>query len=229
MGRDLLSVPVLSIANNSSLSGVYKHTLAFLASACLAILATLFTLTAAALWTTAINTSESVNGLILNTTNIPLGIEVSSGSGLSLLWAAVGLLIASLIPYLIRSDSRFRLAPTKRLTWFFCLSTAAVPSEVRRLQPYLQCISVLILFVHPMMRTYHHELCLKHANDLTYDLGTLMEIRHRYLPRPRRMYKCKCNNYLPTPAMGFVARSKGSWELLRMRRPVNIFLPTLID
>jgi hypothetical protein len=81
--------------------GVYKHTLAFFASACLAILATVFTLTGAALWTTAINTSESVNGLILNTTNIPLGIEVSSGSGLSLLWAAVGLLIASLVPYLI--------------------------------------------------------------------------------------------------------------------------------
>jgi hypothetical protein len=117
VGRDLISVPVLSIANNSSLSGVYKHTLAFFASACLAILATVFTLTGAALWTTAINTSESVNGLILNTTNIPLGIEVSSGSGLSLLWAAVGLLIASLVPYLIRSDSPFCLAPTKRLIW----------------------------------------------------------------------------------------------------------------
>jgi len=81
--------------------GVYKHTLAFLASACLAMLATVFTLTGASLWTSAINTSETVNGLILNTTNIPLGIEVSSGSGLSLLWAAVGCLLASLIPYLI--------------------------------------------------------------------------------------------------------------------------------
>jgi hypothetical protein len=109
------------MANNSSFSGIYKHTLAFLASACLAILATVFTLTAASLWTTAINTSESVNGLILNTTNIPLGIEVSSGPGLSLLWAAVGLLIASLVPYLIRSDSPFCLAPTKRLTFLLQL------------------------------------------------------------------------------------------------------------
>ncbi|KAI9512868.1 hypothetical protein F5148DRAFT_1160473 [Russula earlei] len=81
--------------------GVFKHTLAFLSSACLAILATVFILTAASLWTSAINTSESVNGLILNTTNIPLGITVSSGSGLSLLWAAVGCLFASLVPYLI--------------------------------------------------------------------------------------------------------------------------------
>ncbi|KAI0274779.1 hypothetical protein BC834DRAFT_849544 [Gloeopeniophorella convolvens] len=81
--------------------GVVKHTFAFLASACLAVLATTFVLAGAALWTAAINSSESVNGLILNTTNIPLGIEVSSGSGLSLLWAAVGCLFASLIPYLI--------------------------------------------------------------------------------------------------------------------------------
>lgn len=80
--------------------GVCKHTVAFLASACLAILASVFTLTGASLWAAAIKTSESVNGLILNTTNIPLGIEVSSGPGLTLLWAAVGLLIASLAPYL---------------------------------------------------------------------------------------------------------------------------------
>ncbi|KAH9968833.1 actin cortical patch SUR7/pH-response regulator pali [Russula dissimulans] len=81
--------------------GVFKHTLAFFASACLAMLATVFTLAAASLWTFAINTSESVNHLILNTTDIPLGIKVSSGSGLSLLWGAVGCLIASLVPYLI--------------------------------------------------------------------------------------------------------------------------------
>jgi len=81
--------------------GVFKHTLAFLASACLAMLSTVFILIAASLWTSAIKTSESVNGLILNTTDIPLGIKVSSGSGLSLLWGAVGCLFASLVPYLI--------------------------------------------------------------------------------------------------------------------------------
>ena len=128
VGRDLISVLVLSMANNSSLSGIYKHTLSFLASACLSILATVFTLTAASLWTSAINTSESVNGLILNTTNIPLGIEVSTGSGLSLLWAAAGLLIASLVPYLIRSDSPFCLIPTKQLDDFsFFLQLLHIP------------------------------------------------------------------------------------------------------
>jgi len=81
--------------------GVFKHTFAFLTSACLAIVATVLVLTGASIWTSAINSSESVNSLILNTTNIPLGIEVSSGSGLSLLWAAVGCLFASLVPYLI--------------------------------------------------------------------------------------------------------------------------------
>ncbi len=84
---------------------MFKRTFTFLASACLAMVATVFVLTGASLWTSAVNSSESVNGLILNTTNIPLGIEVSSGSGLSLLWAAVGCLFASLIPYLIRYDS----------------------------------------------------------------------------------------------------------------------------
>ena len=157
------------------LSGVYKHTIAFFISGCLAILATIFILTAAALWTTAINTSESVNGLILNTTNIPLGIEVSSGPGLSLLWAAVGLLIASLVPYLIRSDSPLCLVPTKRLIWFsLFLQLLHLP----RLGGYNHISGVFhSFFVHPMTCTYHYELCLKHANDLTYDLGTLMDIR----------------------------------------------------
>jgi len=81
--------------------GVFKRTFAFLTSACLALIATTLVLTGASLWTSAVNSSESVNGLILNTTNIPLGIEVSSGPGLSILWAAVGCLCASLIPYLI--------------------------------------------------------------------------------------------------------------------------------
>jgi 1,3-beta-glucanosyltransferase GAS1 len=90
-------------------SGVVKHTLAFLISSCLAIVATVLVLTAASIWTSAINSSESVNALILNTTNIPLGIKVSSGEGLSLLWAAVGCLFASLIPYLIRYGFSFLL------------------------------------------------------------------------------------------------------------------------
>jgi hypothetical protein len=121
-----------SVANNYSISGVFKHTLAFLASACLAILATVFLLIAASLWTSAINTSESVNGLILNTTNIPLGIQVSSGSGLSLLWAAVGLLFASLIPYLIRLDFTFCSASTTATYASLFLTTAAALSEVRQ-------------------------------------------------------------------------------------------------
>lgn len=133
MGCDLISVPVLlSVANNSSLSGVCKRTVAFFASACLAILATVFIMTAASLWTSAINTSESVNGLILNTTSIPLGIEVSSGTGLSLLWAAVGCLLVSLVPYVIRSDPPFCSAPIRPTYVVMLISTAAAPTEVRK-------------------------------------------------------------------------------------------------
>lgn len=141
VGFDRIPVPILSVANDSSLSGVFKRTVAFFASACLAILATVFILTGASLWTSAINTSESVNGLILNTTNIPLGIEVSSGTGLSILWAALGCLLVSLVPYLIRSDTPFFSIPTKRLTWFsFFLQLLHLP----RLAGYEKDISTAL-------------------------------------------------------------------------------------
>ncbi|KAI0067771.1 hypothetical protein BV25DRAFT_1819193 [Artomyces pyxidatus] len=82
-------------------TGVVKHTFAFLVSATFAALATLFVMIGAALWTSAINSSEAINGLVLATTDIPLGISVSSGTGLSLLWASFGCLLASLVPYMI--------------------------------------------------------------------------------------------------------------------------------
>jgi hypothetical protein len=37
--------------------------------------------------------------------------------------------------------------------------------------------SFLNIFAHPMTRTYRYELCLKHANDVLYDLGTFMDMR----------------------------------------------------
>ena len=57
-----------------------------------------------------------MNGLILNTTDIPLGIEVTTGPGLSLLWAAVGCLFASLVPYLLRYDSKLCFIFMERLS-----------------------------------------------------------------------------------------------------------------
>src|SRR5260221_14188173 len=64
MCADSLSRLLDPFANSYSLSGLFKHTVAFFVSACLAILATVFLLTAASLWTSAIKTSESVNSLI---------------------------------------------------------------------------------------------------------------------------------------------------------------------
>ncbi|KAI0050660.1 hypothetical protein FA95DRAFT_1486831 [Auriscalpium vulgare] len=94
--------------------GVIKHTFAFLISATFAALATLFILVGAALWTSAVNSSEAINGLVLATTDIPLGIEVTAGTGLSLLWAAFGCLVVSLVPYMIRCATSIS-PPTGRL------------------------------------------------------------------------------------------------------------------
>ncbi|KAI0320436.1 actin cortical patch SUR7/pH-response regulator pali [Amylostereum chailletii] len=81
--------------------GFVKHTFTFLISTAFAAIATLFILVGAALWTSAINQSQVLNGRVLAGTNIPVNIEVSFGTGMSLLWAAFACLFASLIPYII--------------------------------------------------------------------------------------------------------------------------------
>jgi hypothetical protein len=193
----------LSTTTNFSHSSVYTSPLAFFSSSCLALLATTFIVAAAARWSSVIHTSQSVNRFFPNTANTPPGIKVSSGPGLHLLWAAAGLSIPPLIPYLIRSDSPFCLAPTKRLTW---VSRFLQLLYLPRLGGYNHTSSVfhfLSSWVDPMTHTYYSELSLKHANDFGQMIwGHLWISRHRYLPRPRRMYNCKCINYLPTPAMG---------------------------
>ncbi|KAA1468469.1 hypothetical protein DENSPDRAFT_833763 [Dentipellis sp. KUC8613] len=80
--------------------GLIKHTLTFLLSAFFALVATLFVLVGSALWTVAINESADINRFVVGS-SIPLGITVSTGTGLYLAWAAFACLFVSCIPYVI--------------------------------------------------------------------------------------------------------------------------------
>lgn len=90
-------------------SGVIKHTWTFFISTSSAIVASIFVLAASALWTTAIKRAEDINTWTVRPVQVPLGIEVSTGIGLYLSWAAFACLATSVIPYMIRSVLRYRL------------------------------------------------------------------------------------------------------------------------
>jgi len=81
-------------------TGVAKHTVAFLFSSSMAILGSLLLLVGAALWTVIIQKTEAINSITVNG-NVPLGIEVSVGSGLYMLWAAFACLAVSIVPYML--------------------------------------------------------------------------------------------------------------------------------
>ncbi|ESK98184.1 hypothetical protein Moror_301 [Moniliophthora roreri MCA 2997] len=84
-------------------SGLAKHNFTFLLSATFAGISSLFVLVGAAIWTVIIKKSDSINEIIIGTeTNpSPLGITVSTGPGLYLVWAAFACLIASTVPYVV--------------------------------------------------------------------------------------------------------------------------------
>lgn len=86
--------------------GLFKHALAFLVSTVFAILSSVMLLIGAVIWTVIIKKAESINGWIVplpSGTEVPLGISVDVGGGLFLAWAAFACIIASIIPYMIRS------------------------------------------------------------------------------------------------------------------------------
>jgi hypothetical protein len=82
-------------------TGLVKHTVAFLVSTTLAVLGSLLLLIGAAIWTVAIKKAESINSLVVTQTTVPLGIFVSLGPGLYLIWAAFVCLLISTVPYMI--------------------------------------------------------------------------------------------------------------------------------
>jgi hypothetical protein len=69
----------------------------------LSLVGGLLLLAGAAIWTVMIHKVESINGFIVHSgsTATPLGIEVSVGSQLFLVWAAFACLLGSTIPYMI--------------------------------------------------------------------------------------------------------------------------------
>ena len=73
----------------------------------MAILGAFLLLVGAAIWTAIIKKAESINILVVTTPLRPdptsLGIQMSAGPGLTLLWVAVALMVASVGPYMARS------------------------------------------------------------------------------------------------------------------------------
>lgn len=85
-------------------SGIFKHTLAFLLSTLAAIIGSVTLLIGATIWTVIIKKVQSINDELIGTSavQVPLGINVSTGDALFLLWAAFACLIVSILPYMIR-------------------------------------------------------------------------------------------------------------------------------
>jgi len=84
-------------------TGVAKNNFTFFVSTGFAIIGSIFILIGASIWTAMLKKAQSVNGVQIGTTanHVPLGIEVSMGSGLPLVWAAFASLSVSVLPYMI--------------------------------------------------------------------------------------------------------------------------------
>jgi len=82
-------------------TGVTRHGITFVASGLLSIASTIALLIGASIWTVLIQKSEAVNVMKVGSQAAPLGIIVSSGTGLSLAWASFVCSFVSMIPYLI--------------------------------------------------------------------------------------------------------------------------------
>ncbi|KAJ7169477.1 actin cortical patch SUR7/pH-response regulator pali [Mycena filopes] len=84
----------------SLLTGVAKNNFTFFISTGFAIIGSIFILIGASIWTVMIQKTQSVNSAVL-TNGASLGIQVTRGSGLYMVWAAFGTLCASIIPYMV--------------------------------------------------------------------------------------------------------------------------------
>ncbi|KAI8995412.1 Glucanosyltransferase-domain-containing protein [Trametes punicea] len=95
-------------------TGLLKHTVLFFLSTTFAVIGSLALLIGATIWTVMIKKAQSVNDFVVGnpsavgdvSKSFPLGITVSTGDALFLLWAAWACLLVSILPYMIRSISR---------------------------------------------------------------------------------------------------------------------------
>ena len=83
-------------------SGILKNHLTFFVSTIFSILGSLFLLIGASIWTVLINKTAAVNDVLIGQPPVPVGIVVTVGSGLFLIWAAFACMVVSVVPYLIR-------------------------------------------------------------------------------------------------------------------------------
>ena len=84
--------------------GLLKHTLLFLLSTVFAVIAALTLLIGATIWTVIIKKAEGINDFIVGQQNnpAPLGITVTTGNALFLVWASWACQLVSILPYMIR-------------------------------------------------------------------------------------------------------------------------------
>ena len=84
--------------------GFLKHTLLFLLSTVFAVIGALSLLIGATIWTVIIKKAEGINNFVVGSASspTPLGITVSTGDALFLLWASWACLLVSCLPYMIR-------------------------------------------------------------------------------------------------------------------------------
>ncbi|KAJ8596808.1 hypothetical protein M405DRAFT_757022 [Rhizopogon salebrosus TDB-379] len=81
-------------------TGVTRKALLFFVSTAMSIMAALFILIGAAIWTAIIKKCEGANTLYISP-GVLSGIVVSYGSGIYLTWAAFACLAASIVPYMV--------------------------------------------------------------------------------------------------------------------------------
>ncbi|KAJ7462787.1 actin cortical patch SUR7/pH-response regulator pali [Mycena galericulata] len=85
------------------LTGVAKNNFTFFISTGFAIIGSIFILIGASIWTAMLRKAQSVNSVMIGTTadSVPVGIEVTMGAALPMIWAAFATLFASIVPYMV--------------------------------------------------------------------------------------------------------------------------------
>jgi len=82
--------------------GIAKNGVTFFVSTIFSIGGSVLLLIGASLWTVMIKKSQAINTAMNPLNQVKIGITVSEGNGLFILWAAFVCLFVSVIPYMLR-------------------------------------------------------------------------------------------------------------------------------
>ncbi|KAH9890994.1 Glucanosyltransferase-domain-containing protein [Cubamyces lactineus] len=114
-------------------TGLLKHTVLFFLSTLFAVLGSLTLLIGAIIWTVVIKKAESINDFVVghpDQPTTPLGITVSTGSGIFLLWASWACLLVSILPYMISRGTMYNPISRSAVLATGILSLAAAVSAL---------------------------------------------------------------------------------------------------